>query len=186
MDILERLSGPGEGGGCGHDHGHDHDHDHGHDHDHDHSHSHASNTDCVDTFFVDLFVRCNNPRAVEMYEKLGYSVYRRVVEYVEGFLFSSSNFIFVRESPLIHLVNSPLSLRNLFWSRPLSSSPLSPLSPRPSSLFPRPASLYLHCPSPFSPTSLSFLPFSLTFLPLSYPHFPSLPLPSGLDSLQLL
>lgn len=36
--------------------------------------------DTVDAWFVDLFVRCNNGRAVEMYEKLGYSVYRRVVE----------------------------------------------------------------------------------------------------------
>jgi N-terminal acetyltransferase B complex catalytic subunit len=36
--------------------------------------------DCVDAWFTDLFVRCNNYRAMEMYEKLGYSVYRRVVE----------------------------------------------------------------------------------------------------------
>lgn len=36
--------------------------------------------DAVDAWFVDLFVRCNNKRAEEMYEKLGYSVYRRVVE----------------------------------------------------------------------------------------------------------
>lgn len=36
--------------------------------------------DCVDSWFVDLFVRCNNHRAIELYEKLGYSVYRRVVE----------------------------------------------------------------------------------------------------------
>lgn len=36
--------------------------------------------DCVDAWFTDLFVRCNNHRAVELYEKLGYSVYRRVVE----------------------------------------------------------------------------------------------------------
>jgi len=32
-------------------------------------------------FFVDLFVRCNNHVAIEMYEGLGYSVYRRVKEY---------------------------------------------------------------------------------------------------------
>lgn len=37
-------------------------------------------TDCVDAWFVDLFVRCNNHRAIDMYEKLGYSVFRRVVE----------------------------------------------------------------------------------------------------------
>jgi N-terminal acetyltransferase B complex catalytic subunit len=38
------------------------------------------NKDAVDAWFVDLFVRCNNVRAVEMYERMGYSVYRRVVE----------------------------------------------------------------------------------------------------------
>jgi hypothetical protein len=40
----------------------------------------ARKRDTVDAWFVDLFVRCNNHRAVEMYEKLGYSVFRRVVE----------------------------------------------------------------------------------------------------------
>ena len=38
------------------------------------------NRDAVDAWFVDLFVRCNNERAVEMYERMGYSVFRRVVE----------------------------------------------------------------------------------------------------------
>jgi N-terminal acetyltransferase B complex catalytic subunit len=32
-------------------------------------------------YFVDLYVRCNNQIAVDMYEGLGYSVYRRVREY---------------------------------------------------------------------------------------------------------
>lgn len=32
-------------------------------------------------FFVDLYVRCANHVAIEMYEGLGYSVYRRVKEY---------------------------------------------------------------------------------------------------------
>ncbi|KAJ7481033.1 N-acetyltransferase [Mycena galericulata] len=32
-------------------------------------------------FFVDLFVRCNNQVAVEMYEGMGYSVWRRIREY---------------------------------------------------------------------------------------------------------
>ncbi|KAJ3731627.1 N-acetyltransferase [Lentinula guzmanii] len=32
-------------------------------------------------FFVDLYVRCNNFIAIEMYEGMGYSVYRRVREY---------------------------------------------------------------------------------------------------------
>lgn len=32
-------------------------------------------------FFVDLYVRCNNVSAIDMYEGMGYSVYRRVREY---------------------------------------------------------------------------------------------------------
>jgi len=32
-------------------------------------------------FFVDLYVRCANKLAIDMYEGLGYSVYRRVREY---------------------------------------------------------------------------------------------------------
>lgn len=32
-------------------------------------------------FFVDLYVRCANVIAIDMYEKMGYSVYRRVREY---------------------------------------------------------------------------------------------------------
>lgn len=31
--------------------------------------------------FIDLFVKCNNQLAIKLYEKLGYSVYRRVVGY---------------------------------------------------------------------------------------------------------
>ncbi|TYJ52304.1 hypothetical protein B9479_007090 [Cryptococcus floricola] len=110
MDILERLSAPGEmAGACDHGHGHDHDHGHEHAHEHehhdhegdcghDHSHSHSheqeehhhemipinAGKDSVDAYFVDLFVRCNNKRATEMYEKMGYSVYRRVVDYYQG------------------------------------------------------------------------------------------------------
>ncbi|CCK68434.1 peptide alpha-N-acetyltransferase complex B subunit NAT3 KNAG_0A07820 [Huiozyma naganishii CBS 8797] len=34
--------------------------------------------------FIDLFVKCNNALAVRLYEKLGYSVYRRVVGYYNG------------------------------------------------------------------------------------------------------
>ncbi|WWC93478.1 hypothetical protein V866_000313 [Kwoniella sp. B9012] len=110
MNLLESLSGPNPrihdhsncGGHHGHDHSHDHSHnhdhshshhdhahDHEHDHDHDHHHDHRSdikegNIDAVDAWFVDLFVRCNNTRAIEMYEKMGYSVYRRVVDYYHG------------------------------------------------------------------------------------------------------
>jgi N-terminal acetyltransferase B complex catalytic subunit len=35
-------------------------------------------------YFVDLFVRASNTRAIAMYEKLGYSVYRRVLGYYSG------------------------------------------------------------------------------------------------------
>ena len=37
-----------------------------------------------DAFFVDLFVRVSNKVAVSMYERLGYTVYRRVLEYYSG------------------------------------------------------------------------------------------------------
>lgn len=35
-------------------------------------------------YFVDLFVRVSNKVAVDMYRRLGYSVYRRVLEYYSG------------------------------------------------------------------------------------------------------
>ena len=35
-------------------------------------------------YFVDLFVRVSNSLAITMYEKLGYIVYRRVLEYYSG------------------------------------------------------------------------------------------------------
>lgn len=35
-------------------------------------------------FFVDLFVRVSNKVAVNMYRKLGYEVYRTVLEYYSG------------------------------------------------------------------------------------------------------
>ncbi|WFD02998.1 N-terminal methionine N(alpha)-acetyltransferase NatB [Malassezia obtusa] len=37
-----------------------------------------------DAFFVDLFVRPSNAKAIGMYEKRGYSIYRRVHEYYRG------------------------------------------------------------------------------------------------------
>lgn len=37
-----------------------------------------------DAYFVDLFVRVSNTVAIEMYKKLGYSVYRQVLEYYTG------------------------------------------------------------------------------------------------------
>jgi N-terminal acetyltransferase B complex catalytic subunit len=36
------------------------------------------------SFFVDLFVRVSNQVAIDMYSKLGYSVYRRVLGYYSG------------------------------------------------------------------------------------------------------
>ncbi|CAH1790971.1 unnamed protein product [Owenia fusiformis] len=35
-------------------------------------------------YFVDLFVRVSNTVAIAMYERLGYTVYRRVIEYYSG------------------------------------------------------------------------------------------------------
>ena len=35
-------------------------------------------------YFVDLFVRVSNKVAVDMYKRLGYSVYRRVLDYYSG------------------------------------------------------------------------------------------------------
>ncbi|KAI3422027.1 N(alpha)-acetyltransferase 20, NatB catalytic subunit [Globodera pallida] len=35
-------------------------------------------------FFVDLFVRISNETAVNMYRRLGYTVYRRITEYYSG------------------------------------------------------------------------------------------------------
>lgn len=73
MDVLEGLSGPGEiAVECNNDHG-------AHAHEHQAVPTGAAR-DSVDAWFVDLFVRCNNVRAISMYEKMGYSVYRRVVE----------------------------------------------------------------------------------------------------------
>ncbi|WWC63408.1 uncharacterized protein I303_106008 [Kwoniella dejecticola CBS 10117] len=99
MNLLESLSGSNPRI-SNHNHIPEDEHDHsncgGH-HDH-HPHAHGDeaevevdsegsqegNIDGVDAWFVDLFVRCNNKRAIEMYEKMGYSVYRRVVDYYHG------------------------------------------------------------------------------------------------------
>ena len=35
-------------------------------------------------FFVDLFVRRSNQMAIDMYSKMGYSTYRRVIGYYSG------------------------------------------------------------------------------------------------------
>ena len=36
-------------------------------------------------YFVDLFVRASNTSAIAMYHKLGYTVYRQVINYYTGF-----------------------------------------------------------------------------------------------------
>ena len=41
----------------------------------------TASDDVYGGFFVDLYVRCTNSIAVDLYEGLGYSVYRRVREY---------------------------------------------------------------------------------------------------------
>ncbi|GMM46124.1 peptide alpha-N-acetyltransferase complex B subunit [Pichia kluyveri] len=37
----------------------------------------------INAWFIDLFVKCSNKTAITMYEKLGYSVFRRVIGYYE-------------------------------------------------------------------------------------------------------
>ncbi|KAL7276960.1 N-alpha-acetyltransferase 20 [Rhizina undulata] len=41
-------------------------------------------TQVYNGYFVDLYVRISNDVAITMYERMGYSVYRRVVEYYSG------------------------------------------------------------------------------------------------------
>ena len=38
----------------------------------------------ADAYFVDLFVRVSNQVAITMYGKLGYIVYRRIIDYYSG------------------------------------------------------------------------------------------------------
>jgi N-terminal acetyltransferase B complex catalytic subunit len=40
--------------------------------------------DVYNAFFVDLFVRSSNKLAINMYDKFGYSTYRRVLGYYSG------------------------------------------------------------------------------------------------------
>ncbi|KAG0681847.1 N-terminal acetyltransferase [Pichia californica] len=35
----------------------------------------------INAWFIDLFVKCSNKTAITLYEKLGYSVFRRVIDY---------------------------------------------------------------------------------------------------------
>ena len=37
-----------------------------------------------DCYFVDLFVRVSNHTAISMYKRLGYVVYRRIIDYYSG------------------------------------------------------------------------------------------------------
>lgn len=41
-------------------------------------------SDRVNCFFVDLFVRQSNGLAIDMYKKMGYSIYRQVIGYYSG------------------------------------------------------------------------------------------------------
>lgn len=41
-------------------------------------------SDRKQAYFVDLFVRQSNNIAIQMYEKIGYSIYRRVLDYYSG------------------------------------------------------------------------------------------------------
>jgi len=44
-----------------------------------------------DAFFIDLFVRESNENAIQMYRKMGYSAYRRVLGYYAGAVQSTSS-----------------------------------------------------------------------------------------------
>lgn len=54
-----------------------------------------------DGYFVDLFVRVSNSLAIGMYEKFGYSVYRRVLGYYSSEKDAEDAF-----GTIIHLSNS--------------------------------------------------------------------------------
>lgn len=41
-------------------------------------------SELYDGYFVDLFVRVSNTLAIQMYEKFGYTVYRRILGYYSG------------------------------------------------------------------------------------------------------
>jgi N-terminal acetyltransferase B complex catalytic subunit len=45
----------------------------------------TASDDVYSGLFVDLYVRCTNSIAIDLYEGLGYSVYRRVREYYGSF-----------------------------------------------------------------------------------------------------
>jgi len=45
----------------------------------------TASDDVYGGLFVDLYVRCTNKIAIDLYEGLGYSVYRRVREYYGSF-----------------------------------------------------------------------------------------------------
>ncbi|KAF8310844.1 N-acetyltransferase [Clavulina sp. PMI_390] len=51
-------------------------------------------------YFVDLFVRPSNRRAIEMYEGMGYSVWRRIKSYYEGIDGSKDEDAFDLRKPL--------------------------------------------------------------------------------------
>lgn len=53
-------------------------------------------------YFVDLFVRVSNVVAIEMYKKLGYSVYRTVLEYYTGDPDEDAYGKFVKKSAIIN------------------------------------------------------------------------------------
>lgn len=62
------------------------------------------------SYFVDLFVRVSNKVAVDMYKQLGYSVYRRVLEYYSGDPDEDAfgNFIYLHSKKIFCSVAVPL------------------------------------------------------------------------------
>lgn len=70
-----------------------------------------------DTWFLDLFVRCNNHRAIDMYEALGYSVYRRVVGSVclTVTMVLGDSLVVLTDGSLFFCVLLPLKVTTTAW-----------------------------------------------------------------------
>lgn len=69
-------------------------------------------------YFVDLFVRESNTNALKMYESMGYTVYRRVLDYYSGF--RNEDGLDLRKS----LSSDPLKQSQVPLKRPVHASEL--------------------------------------------------------------
>ena len=67
---------------------------------HAHANAHAhSITNRHEGYFVDLYVRVSNALAINMYRKLGYSVYRQVIGYYSG---EEDAYVTLTPTPQLH------------------------------------------------------------------------------------